>query len=99
MYTGEDKILQFSIVDDSGVSKILTGGSAVFIVGNIIKTTNLNGGIIIDGSDILVTLSPEDTAGLPKSRLEYELRAVDALGLSEVVAYGMIDLKKSKTII
>lgn len=94
MYQNENKRLIISIVDDSENNKDLTGGSATFCIINteILKTTD--NGITIDTYKLNVLLDRSDTESICGS-FDYQVRATDSSGNSEITTTGRIQINKA----
>ena len=100
MYQGEDKLVNFLILDALGVNKVLTGATITWILylsnqNKIVKSTT-DSSLIINGSNAQVILNSTDTTNLLGS-FPHEMRIIDSNSLSEVVEFGTLTVLGSIT--
>lgn len=95
MYSGESKIISFSITGDDGNLKNLTGCVITWIlVGSTITKSTIGGAIQISGSNANVILQPSDTVNKIGSFV-HQMRVIDTNSDSEIVATGTAKINTS----
>ena len=105
-FSGNDVLLNYTVVDEAGVAKDLTGATAViFVIAKVqgdppLVSKSLGSGVVVTTplqGKFTVTLVPADTEalkGLPKGKPYYhEARVTDAAGKKVTVTYGDLNLQ------
>jgi len=110
LFTGTDKVLQFTVVDSAGAAQAITGWALLFVMvpwpvtgalasgWKLSKTTGA--GITITngaGGICQVAIADTDTDAIKGNEqpiFYYELRRTDA-GNEDVLAYGKVTLRQS----
>lgn len=105
---GEDKSLQFTVVDSAGAAQTMTGWalewvlrrSAASSTATLTKTTGAGEIAISNGAGTndraTVTITDDDTLNLVAGTYEYALRRADA-GNEQVLAFGKLELQQAAT--
>jgi hypothetical protein len=95
IWTGEDKVLQYTITNETGASVNLAGYTAHWLLqdeynsGSLLRLKTGGSGVVVSGCTATVTVSGSDTAGCALSGLYYtELTACDTSRLMSVLAIG-----------
>lgn len=100
-HSGNDVELNYTVTDQAGVAKDLTGAQAVIFViapsaGKAgLVTKSLGSGITLTTplqGKFRVTLVPADTEGLKGKPYYHEARVTDAAGKKVTVTYGILNL-------
>ena len=104
---GEDKQLQFLVVDSAGSAQTMTGWALEFIVrsdpdsaSTAISKTTASGIAISNGNGTddraTVTIADDDTVALRPGLYYYAIRRTDA-GSEQVLAFGTVELVQAVT--
>jgi len=99
MKSGDDKVMPFSVVDNSGNAVTVTGGSATYAIANsvdgpaLVTKTSAAGAITLSGSTITVTLVPADTASMA-GVYYHELEVTDSDGDVFTPACGTMTIER-----
>jgi len=100
-WTGEDKILTYTIYDAAGASVDMSGACARWVIqdepdsGSLIVYKTAGSGVVVSGSTVKVTLAGSHTAGCAWDGQFYtELAASDSSGNDEVLAVGWANVHR-----
>ena len=108
VFVGEDKSLQFGVVNSVDSPQTMTGWALEFVVRSTagattaLLTKTIAGGAIVlsngDGTDdrATVTITDDDTLALGAGEFVYALRRTDA-GSEQVLAYGTFVIRQAAT--
>lgn len=106
MYMGDDKQLNFTILDEAGATVSLENSAAIWVMVNMVKVpttpvrkTTEDGGITHTGNIYHVFIDSDDTLTILPGKYQHELRMTNSDGKESVVASGEVIIYPSYTLI